>query len=392
MKEKKNLIFMILAGFGLYLLTTGVSYAVFGYIGPQSSGSGTVALPTAGPGGLRVDLSAPKTEECPLNGEKYTKAEKDIWSKRRPLMVMIENHQDARPQSGLSRADVIYEAVAEGGITRFMTVFYCGAAAQDVQVGPVRSARTYFLDFASEYSDYPLYAHVGGANSPGPANALGQIGDYGWLKKGNDMNQFSIGFPTYWRDKERLGREVATEHTMYSTADKLYDVANKRGLNNVDSDGKSWDAKFVKWTFKDDANPANRGNISPEFSFWKGHDEYNVRWTYNSESNDYSRMNGGVAHKDRNDDSQLKTKSVVVAFMKESRANDGYENNLHLIYGDKGTGKIVMFQDGQAIEGTWEKKDRVSRMIFKDSKGKEIKFDRGRIWVEIIPVGSEVKY
>ena len=63
---------------------------------------------------------------------------------------MIENSVDARPQSGLSSADVIYEAVAEGGITRFLTVYYC----QDpVEVGPVRSARTYYVDFASEYGD-----------------------------------------------------------------------------------------------------------------------------------------------------------------------------------------------------------------------------------------------
>jgi len=77
--------------------------------------------------------------------------------------AMIENHLDSRPPSGLSRADVIYEAVAEGGITRFLTVFYCGVASEDVRIGPIRSARIYFLDFASEYGDKPLFVHQGGA-------------------------------------------------------------------------------------------------------------------------------------------------------------------------------------------------------------------------------------
>jgi hypothetical protein len=78
--------------------------------------------------------------------------------------------------------------------------------------------------------------------------------------------------------------------------------------------------------------------------------------------------------------------------MKESRANDGYENNLHLLYTDIGTGKSIIFQDGKAVEGTWNKKDRKSRMIFKDGSGKEIKLNRGQIWIEIIPLGKEVVY
>ena len=78
--------------------------------------------------------------------------------------------------------------------------------------------------------------------------------------------------------------------------------------------------------------------------------------------------------------------------MKESRANDGYEGNLHLLYGTKGSGKTLIFQDGQVLEGTWNKKDREERMIFKDQKGKEIKLNRGQIWIEVLPVGQEVSY
>lgn len=317
----------------------------------------------------------------------FTKGEKQIWEDRRPLTVMIENHSESRPQSGLSRVDIIYEAVAEGGITRFLAIYYCGAAAEDVLIGPVRSARTYYLDLASEYGAYPLYAHVGGANVPGPANALGQIGDYGWLAQGNDLNQFSLGFPTFWRDYERLGRPVATEHTMYSTTDKLYDVAHERGLDAKDDEGEKWDEDYQPWQFKDDGEKGSVTNI--RFNFWSGYGEYEVNWQYDGENNQYLRSNGGQAHKDLNNDEQLKAKVVVVQFMREKGPIDEHK---HLLYTTTGTGKAIVFQDGQANQATWSKAKRQERTIFKDSKGKEIKFNRGQIWIEIVPLGKEVNY
>jgi len=154
----------------------------------------------------------------------------------------------------------------------------------------------------------------------------------------------------------------------------------------------AWDKTFVNWGFKDETGSADRGSSSPSFSFWKGYSDYDVKWQYDSTQNLYTRNNGGTIQKDHNDQSLLTTKNVVVVFMAESRANDGYENNLHLLYSNKGTGKALIFQAGKTIEGIWNKKDRKSRTIFKDLKGKEIKFERGKIWIEILPAGSEVKY
>lgn len=379
--ENKKLILIVLGGLALYLASSGISYAAFRYLaGPIQP---ALISPLPGPkGGFRVDLSAPKTEECPLNGGMFTKEERQIWEGRRPLTVMIENHQEARPQSGLSKADIVYEAVAEGGITRLLAVFYCGASAEEVTIGPVRSARTYFLDFASEYGDYPLYAHVGGANIPGPANALGQIVEYGWLKKGNDLNQFAIGFPIFWRDYERIGHPVATEHTMYSTTDKLWEVAHKRGLDA--------DENFVPWKFKNGAKLENRGEVSKiEFGFWKGYQEYNVLWQYDKTANHYLRFDGGQPHKDLNNDTQLWVSTVIVQLMKEKGPIDELK---HLLYTTTGTGKAIVFQDGQAIQATWSKSKRQERTKFTDAKGKEIEFNRGPIWIEIVPMGKEVSY
>lgn len=387
MKIFKNKLILIIGGLVVYLASAGISYAAFRFLGGPAGLISPVEINNGS--GFKIDQNAPKTEACPLNGSMFTKAERQIWEKRRPLTVMIENHLDSRPQSGLSSADVVYEVVAEGGITRFLAVFYCGAA-QEITIGPVRSARTYFMDFASEYGDYPLYAHVGGANKPGPANALGQIGDYGWLKKGNDMNQFSLGFPVFWRDYERIGHEVATEHTMYSTTEKLWEVAQKRGLTNVDEEGNKWNESFTSWSFKDEAKLEARGDVtSVEFSFWENNTNYAVRWEYQKESNQYLRLNAGQIHKDLNNDTQLSAKTVIIQFMKEKGPIDEVK---HMLYTTTGTGKALIFQDGQVIEGTWNKEKRQSRTKFTDKSGKEVALNRGPIWMEIIPVGGEVKY
>src|SRR3989344_6417429 len=222
----KNKLTFIITLIILYAVSTGVSYGIFKFTG-KSEPVPTTTDDSVNPGkGLTVDQSAPKTEACPLNGKLYTKQEKAIWEKRRPLAVMMENHSDARPHSGLSKADVVYEAVAEGGITRFMGVFYCGIG-ENTEFAPVRSARTYYLDWVSEYD--ALYNHVGGAGICSDvtvderAKALCQIDKYG-IK---DMDQFSIPFPICYRNYDRLDHPVATEHTMVCFSDKLYELAAK---------------------------------------------------------------------------------------------------------------------------------------------------------------------
>ncbi|OGD62506.1 hypothetical protein A2160_00320, partial [Candidatus Beckwithbacteria bacterium RBG_13_42_9] len=293
-----------------------------------------------------------------------------------------------------SFADVVYEAVAEGAITRFMGVFYCNAQAYELTVGPVRSARTYFLDWASEYGGYPLYAHVGGANTPGPANALGQIEDYGWGgAEGNDLNQFSIGFPTFWRDYERLGHTVATEHTMYSTTERLWAVGQKRGWTNLSPDGDDWTKNFVQWQFADDAKSDKRGATAEiSYPFWADYKAYEVKWVYDKDNNLYKRFNGGVEHKDLDVDQQLTAKNVVVLVQTERNADDGYPDNVHLLYGTTGEGKAWFFQNGQAIAGKWVKRSRLDRTRFYDANGKEIQFVRGKIWISVVPAGTEITY
>lgn len=386
LKNKKTKIIFGLVG--LYLLSAGTSYFVFSLLGKNLNNP-------LSPSGLEqkragVDVSGPKTEECPLNGKMFTKAERDIWETRRPLNIMIENHEDARPQSGLSSADVVYEALAEGGVSRFMGVFYCGVSERETQVGPVRSARVYYIDWASEYAKYPLYVHVGGANKPGPANAVGSNGNidkFGW-RLYNDLDQFSIGFPTFWRDYERLGRVVATEHTMYSSTDKLWKVAKDRGLTNKDKKEESWDKNFTKWKFADGV-PSSGSTNKISFPFWEGYSTYAVEWNYDMTNNFYSRVNGGKTHTDFNTESPITASNIIVLFTKAKGPIDELK---HMLYDTIGSGKALVFQNGTVIEGTWKKTARESRTKFTDKKGKEIAFVRGNIWIEVLDPTTKVDY
>lgn len=376
--------FPLYIGIVLFILSSGVSYFIF-------SQTNKVVIPTVPPtklanGSLTFDDSLPKTEPCPINGVKYSTQQRQWWEKHEPLGVMIENSIDARPQSGLSYADVIYEAVAEGGITRFLAVFYCQDAPQ---IGPIRSARTYFIDMVSQYGTYPLYAHVGGANAAGAANALGQLDDYGWSGY-NDLNQFSIGFPTFWRDYTRQGHTVATEHTMYSTTSKLWDfAATNRTITNTTKTGQ-WDSNFTPYTFKDDAILAQRPSSQTiHLDFWQD-PQYAVDWLYDKVHNIYKRNNGGQPHIDIDTKKQLVAKNVIILLMQQSNADDGYANNEHLLYTDTGSGKALIFIDGKEIKGIWKKASRTARLLLYGSTGDLVQFDRGAIWFSILPTDANI--
>lgn len=401
----KNLT-LILGFLGLFLVSTGISMAAF-----------TFLLGDNAPGGLanvdekrsRIDLSKPKTEACPINGAKYTKEEKDLWEARRPATVVIENHKDARPQSGLSKADVVYEAVAEGGITRFLAVFYCAGVAQEVKMAPIRSARVYFVNLAAGYGYYPIFLHQGAANRlcgncPGgvkpvsqvakEVDAYGLLDKLGWRngQKGNDMDGgFNIGVPVVVRDQYRTSSEPAAwEHSVVASLDAVYDEAKKRGFEFKDSDGQEWNTDFKPWTFAED-KPQSPTATEISFSFWDNWADYDVSWSYDSTTNSYKRKNGGVDHVDWEfDKTQIAAKNVVVMFAEERGPVDSEH---HMYYEVIGEGTALIFQNGQVIEdATWEKDSATSREVFYDSDGGEIKLVAGQTWVEVVPEGNTINY
>ncbi|MFI5241034.1 MAG: DUF3048 domain-containing protein [Microgenomates group bacterium] len=389
---------------GLYLISAGISLLVFSYV---------VKTPGSSTGGeqkkSRINLNLPKTEECPINGMKYTKAEKDIWEDRRPLTAIIENHADARPQSGLSKADVVYEAVAEGGITRFMGVFYCGVIADETKLAPIRSARIYFVNLAAGYGSDPIFLHQGGANNfcnncPGGVKTRGQVDKtvdayaaldkLGWRngQHGNDMDGgFNIGYPIVERNQYRTSSEPAAwEHAVVASVDEVYKEAEKREFAFKDENGDAWNENFTMWKFEDGKASSSPTASSITFQFWDNWADYDVEWKYDSATNSYKRLNGGKPHTDWEfDKPQLTASNVVVMFSKEKGPVDAEH---HMYYEVVGTGDALIFKNGEVIEGTWKKSSQLDREVFYDKNGDEITLNRGPVWVEILPSGNKVSY
>jgi hypothetical protein len=392
--------FMVVVSFvGLFLVSVGASVLIFsltsGKVGKANNSSTAKS---------KIDPNLPKTEICPINGEKFTKQERDIWESRRPILAVIENHLDSRPQSGLSRSDIVYEAVAEGGITRFLAVFYCGVAADNYKIGQIRSARVYFINYASEYGTNPLFVHWGGANNicdncPGGIKPVGDINSkvdayrllekIGWLNGqwGNDMNgATNTGYPALLTDDRRM--DLAVEHQKIGQTDEIYKEAIKRGFEFKDSKGVVWNKNYTAYKFVDGkVESPTVTNIS--FNFWDSMAGYDVEWKYDAGNNNYLRFNGGKSHTDMENGEQLSAKSIAVIFVKEEGPVD---KELHMFYTTVGNGKALIFQNGQVIEGTWNKASATSQTKFMGQDGKEISFVRGRLWIEILPIGNTVKY
>ncbi|OGM14966.1 hypothetical protein A3A76_05570 [Candidatus Woesebacteria bacterium RIFCSPLOWO2_01_FULL_39_23] len=395
MQVKSKSLLVLVSFLGLYLLATGVSWALFSYLREEPSVGN---IKTTQEGRAKIDQGLPKTEECPINGAKYSKPEKAIWETRRPVAAMIENHADSRPPSGISKADIVYEAVAEGGITRFLSIFYCGASAEDVKIAPVRSARIYFIDWASEYGKNPIFMHVGGANDFGgtgatakDARALESLQKIGWrVAGGNDFDTtFDSGYPVFWRNYERLDHAVATEHTMMASLDAAYTQAEKRGFGYKDTDGNTWSEDFTAWKFGDDRAVTEDTTDEIAFGFWDNKPDYDVSWKYDQGTNSYLRSNGGKSHIDLTTQKQLSAKNVVIQFVKEKGPIDA---NMHMFYTTTGNGNALIFQNGDVVEGSWEKKTTTNRTRFLDASGKEINFVRGSIWIEAVPTGNKISY
>jgi len=393
----------VIALIATFLISGGAAYAIV----PASSGSlispkiaTDDSIKTTGFGQF---ANEPKTQACPLNGKLYSQSEKGLWETRRPILVMVENDITVRPQSGLSLADIVYEAVAEGGITRFMGVFYCGAQSDVARVAPVRSARIYFVNLAAEYNT-PIYMHVGGANcgrdqasgqcvSNPKAFAIEELAKLGWRKPGgNDFDTTGdTGMPVLFRNFNRRSNATPdiTEHTMVGSLPAAWKQAEKRGFTAKMPNDMPWASGFKAW--KTDSSVVTTGAPATDikFEFWKNYTDFAVEWKYDPTSKTYLRFSAGAPHIDFDTKEQLSAANVIVQFAKETELGD---YGKHLYYDVIGSGKGYVFQNGVAVDVTWKKAKQKDRTIMTDKAGKEIVFVPGNIWVEILPIGNKVEY
>ena len=386
---------ILLLALVLYVLSATSTFTYFYAQNGKAASTATTNATTEGDEtstalGALLDIKSdePRDQVCPLNGKMFTAAEKASWEKRRPLAVMIENSPDARPQSGLYHADIVFEAIAEGGVTRFMAVYYCNAQAQDVLLAPIRSARTYFIDYASGFNR-PMYTHVGGANIPGPSNALGQISDYGWQLQ-NDINGlFTVAYPYFVRNENRLDHPVDTEHTVETTTEFLWEIATDRGWTNMSPERKvgktvtkaeDWKDGYEPWTFETEKGKTGSVN-SIAYEFWSGYAQYGVQWSYDAAADMYKRNMAGEPHIDHNNKKQIMATNVVILLTTEKNSINELK---HMLYGTTGTGDALIFMHGDVVKARWSKKDRESELRFVDAKGKDIPMGRGLTWISVM--------
>lgn len=269
--------------------------------------------------------------------------------------IMIENSGDARPQSGLKEADVIFEAIAEGGITRFLALFQ---AQQPDYIGPVRSARPYYVEWAAAFD--AGYAHAGG--SPDGIARISQLGV-------KDINAFAYGTSVFYRTDDR-----SSPHNLYTTF---------VGLDKVNTDKGYTSSTFTPWGRKDDVAQsalANKIDIVISSSF------YNAHYDYDATTNSYLRSEGGSKHLDEKSGKQLAPKNVLVMVM------NNHISGQYNVYGTTGSGTFVAFQDGVASEGTWSRAGAKDQYVFKDKYGFDFLFNRGQTWVSIVDTRSDLSY
>ncbi|MBI2099016.1 DUF3048 domain-containing protein [Candidatus Uhrbacteria bacterium] len=275
------------------------------------------------------------------------------WGNKKIIAVSIDNHIESRPPSGLSSSRLVIEAPVEGGITRFLAFF--GEGDEAPEVGPVRSARPYFIDWAEEYQ--ATLAHIGG--SP---EALERI------KKENIKTIDGITFGSPFR---RVPSREAP-HSTYSSAQKLFEAAS-RGSEPANPP--------VLSEAPDSNSGAKRMRIAAASS------AYEIEWKYLNDEERYVRFQGGVKTVDK-DGSEIAAKNVLALRMPIEVIDDEGRRKIGTI----GEGEAAIFTGGKIVFGKWIRKSIGDRTSFVDGGGKEISLAPGTTWIEIISKGAVMEY
>lgn len=289
----------------------------------------------------------------PLTGVAVSKEQSEL-----PVTgVMIENSPDARPQSGLNKAGVVFEAIAEGGITRFLTLYQ---EEQPDYVGPVRSVRPYYVDWLQGFD--AAVAHVGGSGE-----ALAKIRSEGV----RDLDQFANS-----GSFRRVSNRYAP-HNMYTNIADLTNLQRSKGWNT---------SKFTGFPRK--AEKASSAPTARTIDIKISGRLYDVHYDYDTASNSYKRVLAGRPHTDERSKEQISPKVMIALVIPFGIHADG----LHSVYQTIGSGQAYIFQDGVVTEATWEKTSSKSQITFKDTAGKVVALNAGQTWITATGLATNVAY
>jgi hypothetical protein len=298
---------------------------------------------------------------APLTGRPVTAA----VAAQRAIAVMIDDHSAARPQSGFNAASVVWQAPAEGGIPRYMLIF------QDTlptAVGPVRSARQYYIEWAAEWR--AMYVHSGG--SPQALTTLRAKGQGQWVY---NADEFRWGGTYLWRIRERFA-----PHNVYSDAEHLRKLADRLGADDT--------PMTAAWAFGPDAPLSERprgGSIATAYLANR------IGYTYDRKTNTYPRSVTGAAPQiDAADGKRVAPKNVIVMLVRFGRLNDGHPNKKRLEAANVGTGAAWIATNGRTVKGTWKKASITAPTLFFGPDGKPVTLTVGQTFIQVMPLGTKV--
>ena len=288
----------------------------------------------------------------------------------RPIAIMVQNNPKARPHSGLISADIVFELVAEGGVTRFVTLF----SSYDADIiGSVRSARIYFAEIARSFD--PIYTFWG--TYPQCYEAI----------KNMDMDVLDANSTAYvnytsagWRDRSRSD---ALEHTAFIDTYGIKEDAVKFGYSL--KGGQS------PMAFKIDAPEPERDNITDIVVNFSSK-SYLAGFTYDKNTNKYLKSLAGQPHVDYETGNQISLNNVVVLL---TDIEGPIDSSGHMAVRSTGThdeDEAYYFMDGKVIEGTWARNSIFDSFEFKDTDGNQILFNRGTTWVCVIQSIERLSY
>ena len=322
---------------------------------------------------LGVKIAKDKNIVQTIMGEEETKNGKTVVEIKeaeifkgtnRPIAVMIDNHKAAMPQANLSKAYMVYEIIVEGGETRLMALY----KGQDLEkVGPVRSSRHYFLDYALEND--AIYVHFG--FSPQAKNDIAKLGV-------NNINGIYESSKSFWRVKDK-----SAPHNAVTSTEKILEMA-KRDNYRVTSDKESV-LNYVGDAVELESNII-ANTVTIPYS-----DSNTVRYEYDKEAKNYIRYSRNTKQVDWDTKETVTTKNIIITFCKNTRLNDG-ENKDRQTIDNIQTLKGYYITNGKAIEITCEKTSRSGQTIYKTLEGKEIEVNDGNTFVQICPIDSEVTF
>ncbi|WP_150274784.1 DUF3048 domain-containing protein [Paenibacillus tepidiphilus] len=314
----------------------------------------TSVPPTASPEPAPEATPAPSADQAlgPVSGLTGLPVQGEL---PRPLAVMINNAPAARPQSGVSEADVLYEVLAEGGITRLIGIFQSQTGV--VKIGPIRSIRPYLIDLGESFG--AVTVHAGGSPA---AYAILQS------QRKDDLDEIGNAGAYFWRDKERKA-----PHNLYSNDAKLREGADKLGY--ADS------AEVPPFTFADPDYVPLEGEPAAAFDVKFLLQSYTVGYTYDDVKRTYARSVNGKPHLDLNNGDPVEAANVIVLGTEHKVLDDVGRLSVDVELG----GEAMLFQRGNKIEGRWSRQPG-DMIRFVKADGTEAQMYPGITHILIVPV------